>query len=104
MVPECRHIKTSGEKCASPALRGQPWCYYHARHREQAAERRTGSAVPLSQALDNLEDRGAIQRAITHVIMALADGRIDRKHAGMLLYGLHALTAALRSTGIPEAS
>jgi hypothetical protein len=88
MVPECRHIKTSGGKCASPALRDQPWCYYHARQRERAAERRTIPAVPLSHALSNLEDRGAIQHAITHVIMALADYQIDTKRAGILLYGL----------------
>src|SRR5277367_387106 len=65
MTPECRHIKTSGGKCASPALRDQPWCYYHARQRERAAERRTSPAVPLSHELSNLEDRGAIQHAIT---------------------------------------
>ncbi len=88
MVPECRHIKTSGGKCASPALRDQPWCYYHARQRERAAERRANPAIPLSGGLDNLEDRGAVQRAITHVIMALADGHINSKSANSLLYGL----------------
>ena len=36
MVPECRHIKTSGGKCGShapfPRLVGQPYCYFHSRH------------------------------------------------------------------------
>ncbi len=88
MTPECRHIKTSGGKCASPAMHDRPFCYYHWRQRERAAERRTSPAVPLSHALSNLEDRGAIQHAITHVIMALADYQIDTKRAGILLYGL----------------
>jgi hypothetical protein len=88
MTPECRHIKTSGGKCAAYALRGQPYCYYHSRQRERAAGRRTTPAIPLSHELANLEDRGAIQHAITHVIMALADYQIDTKRAGILLYGL----------------
>jgi hypothetical protein len=99
MVPECRHIKTSGGKCASPALRDQPWCYFHARQRERAAERRTTPAVPLSHALSNLEDRSAIQHAITHVLMALADYQIDTKRAGILLYGLQ-----LASTNAKDAA
>jgi hypothetical protein len=88
MTPECRHIKTSGGKCASPAMHDRPFCYYHWRQRERASERRTSPAVPLSHALSNLEDRGAIQHAITQVIMALADYEIDTKRAGVLLYGL----------------
>ena len=38
MTPECRHIKTSGGKCGSPALRGQPYCYFHSRLRERATQ------------------------------------------------------------------
>jgi hypothetical protein len=25
----CRHIHTSGRRCGSPALRGEPFCYHH---------------------------------------------------------------------------
>jgi hypothetical protein len=31
MYPECRHIRTSGATCSSPALKGSHWCYFHAR-------------------------------------------------------------------------
>ncbi len=31
MVPKCHHIKASGEKYGSPALRGQLYCYFHSR-------------------------------------------------------------------------
>ena len=98
MTPECRHIKTSGGKCGSPALRDQPWCYFHARQRERTAERRTTPVVPLSHALSNLEDRSAIQHAITHVIMALADYQIDTKRAGILLYGLQLASTNAKDT------
>jgi len=85
MTPECRHIKTSGGKCGSPALRGQPYCYFHSRLRERATKPEP-SFLPF--AFQNLEDRGAIQHAICEVGMALADHRIDTKRAGILLYAL----------------
>jgi hypothetical protein len=85
MAPECRHIKTSGGKCGSPALRGQPYCYFHARLRERAARQQPGF---LPFAFQNLEDRGAIQHAICEVAMALADHRLDAKRASILVYAL----------------
>jgi hypothetical protein len=88
MVPECRHIKTSGGKCGSPALRGQPYCYFHSRLKERAAQSNFFRTTPLSKELSNLEDRAAIQHAITHVAMAASDRHIDTKLAGILLYAL----------------
>jgi hypothetical protein len=85
MVPECRHIKTSGGKCGSPALRGQPYCYFHSRQRVRATQQQPSA---LSLAFTSFEDRGAIQHAICEVGVALAEQRIDRKHAGILLYAL----------------
>ena len=86
MVPECRHIKTSGGKCGSPALRGKPYCYFHSRLKQRAAR---PTCVSLELELPTaLEDRGAIQLAISEVINALAGHRIDTKRAGVLLYAL----------------
>jgi hypothetical protein len=86
MVPECRHIKTSGGKCGSPALRGKPYCYFHSRLRERAA--RPASPYLAIELPPTLEDRGSIQLAVSEVISAIADNRIDARRAGMLLYGL----------------
>jgi hypothetical protein len=88
MVPECRHIKTSGGKCGSPALRGQPYCYFHSRLKERTAQSNFFRTTPLSKELSNLEDRGAIQHAITHVAMAIADRHINTREAGLILYAL----------------
>ena len=30
-IPICRHLKTNGLRCQSPALKGEPFCYFHAR-------------------------------------------------------------------------
>jgi hypothetical protein len=35
MFRECRHIKTDGKKCHSPAKRGSAFCYFHARSRRR---------------------------------------------------------------------
>ena len=85
MTPECRHIKTSGGKCGSPALRGQPFCYFHSRLRERTA--RLPAAFDRSRA-PTLEDRGAIQLAISEIAMAVANYQMDHKRAGVLLYAL----------------
>ena len=31
MYLECRHIKSNGSKCHSPAMKDKPYCYYHLR-------------------------------------------------------------------------
>ena len=42
MYPECRHVKSSGRLCDSPALSGSHWCYFHKRlHERQIALQRT---------------------------------------------------------------
>ena len=34
-IPICRHLKTSGSRCQSPALQGETFCYFHLRlHKE----------------------------------------------------------------------
>ena len=30
-IPICRHLKTNGLRCQSPALNGEPFCYFHLR-------------------------------------------------------------------------
>jgi ferredoxin len=90
MTYECRHIMHNGAKCKSPALRGKPFCYYHARlHRFTAA--------PPVGPMDNirlpiLEDRSAIQVALAQVLDALASARLDPRRAGLFLYALQIAT------------
>src|SRR5271163_3096415 len=86
MVPECRHIKTSGGKCGSPALRGKPYCYFHSRLKQRAT--RPASPYLAIELPASLEDRGAIQLALSEIVTAVADNRIDTRRAGILLYAL----------------
>ncbi len=113
----CRHIKTNGLRCGSPALTAEVFCYFHKdlhhRHRRHGttstdispatlhpmrADIRGGQLEPLiaqyyapePQTLDlpPLEDRESIQVAISMLVTALAANRVDPKRASMLLYGL----------------
>ncbi len=46
MYKECRFVKPNGLKCGSPALRGSPFCYFHARNRVYVPRRlNTGEKV-----------------------------------------------------------
>ena len=91
---ECRHIKTSGGKCGSPAMRDKPYCYFHSKIKERAA--RAANPYPLALAIPALEDRGAIQLAIREIVTALADHRTDTKRAGVLLYALQIASSNIK--------
>jgi hypothetical protein len=122
----CRHIKANGERCGSLALINQPFCYYHVelerRHRRCSTRRDTtltvlhpmtlqdGSqrdptfAEQLPQLnLPQLEDRHSIQIALSMIITALAEDRIDPKRAALLFYGLQVASLnALKLNPVPK--
>jgi hypothetical protein len=86
----CRHIFTDGRRCGSFCLRGEEFCYYHHNSRRpvpiQELEHRRLHREEFR--LPNLEDRSAIQHAITEVLQRIAANEIDPRRAGLLLYGL----------------
>jgi hypothetical protein len=92
--PLCRHVRTNGLQCQSPALTGEDHCYFHNRlHARHARFRPTpGSEVYFTHGQDldlgPLEDRESVQSALSVVINALATGRIDARRGTTLLYGL----------------
>ena len=115
----CRHIKASGERCRSLSLLNEIFCYYHVelerRHRrcstrhdpavtilhpmtlQDGSQRDPTFADPILQ-LDfpPLEDRHAIQVALSLAITALAENRIDPKRAALLFYGLQVASSNAR--------
>jgi hypothetical protein len=90
----CRHIKTNGLQCHSPALDDGLWCYFHhrlhGRHEKyRTTEATRGYLIPGQHIeLAALEDRESVQVALSVVINALASGNLDIKRATALLYGL----------------
>ena len=85
MYIECRHIKSNGLKCESPALKGQPFCYYHSKVHTVGAEPHLKYG-PLQ--LPAPEDSAAIQLSIARINDAVINGRIDLRKAVVLFGGL----------------
>jgi hypothetical protein len=88
----CRHVKSNGRRCESPALREKSWCFYHerlhSRHRSIREAKATLSETPLR--IPSLEDPESIQIGLSLVVEALATGRLDDKRASVLVRALQA--------------
>ena len=113
MTTICRHIKTNGERCGSPALTSQAFCYFHrnltARHPRPVPEIPTiihpldptrephPATTQPTLNLPALEDPEAIQLAASLIIGALARNTLDTKRAATLLYGLQVASANARN-------
>jgi hypothetical protein len=82
----CRHIFTDGHRCGSPALRAEPFCYYHHTTRKPAPRQPQGRKSAFDLPLP--EDRSAIQLAIGTILQRIASNDLDSRRAGLLLYGL----------------
>jgi hypothetical protein len=82
----CQHIKVDGVPCGSPAMTGQPYCYWHDTMRRR------------SRRLDipTLEDPKAVQVAINRVLQALGEGSMEPGAAGKILYGLQLASTNMR--------
>jgi hypothetical protein len=81
----CTHIKVTGVRCGSPALRGERYCYFH--HRMLCDSRISHVAL--------LENEEAIQVSIMEVVNSLLRGTIDVKRGELVL---RALNTAVRNS------
>jgi hypothetical protein len=127
MKKSCQHIKSSGARCRAVALNDHLFCFWHARihrHHEEASsprhfptyyspqnsvENRKQDAeaddawsclranYPISSELPPLEDAESIQIAISLIVRALADARIEHKQAALMLYALQIAANNVRS-------
>jgi hypothetical protein len=86
MFIECRHIKPSGLKCKSPAVRNTPFCYFHTSLDRSRNPSASNNKEPLH--LPSLEDATGVQLALQEILNALGSSRIDPQRAGIYLRGL----------------
>lgn len=124
----CRHIRPSGRRCQSFALRGKPFCYHHESvnahlrtlhppddgtqnilhpmnlsaekfQREPIlADYFSKTRAPLELRFPSLEDADSIQLSLSMVLTALGQNRIDLKRASGMIYALQVATANVRNT------
>ena len=98
-IRRCQHIKTNGQQCGSPALRAATVCYFHGSlgHTQHLTINDARyDASPATLTLPVLEDYESEQMAIMQVLQKLTTGHLDRKTAGLLLYGLQIASSNLR--------
>ena len=120
MSPECRHIHVMGRRCGSPALSGQPYCYFHARSRKRhrippvdptptiihplgadslgqpTPVLAAPAPVPLTLDFPPIEDRESIQVSASMILTALGRNLLDSRRAASMLYALQVATAVTR--------
>jgi hypothetical protein len=88
----CTHIKVTGVRCGSPALRGEQFCYFHQRML------RTVKGPPASRVHHAalLEDEESIQASLIEVVNALLRGTIELKRAELILRALNTAVRNIR--------
>jgi hypothetical protein len=100
---KCLHVMVDGAYCGSPALRHEHFCHHHQRQREQrlkvdADHARTSRNAPYKFPI--LEDANSIQLSLTQIMRLMADGKVDRKTANLMLYTLQIATMNLQNTSL----
>ena len=83
-VRNCTHIKVTGQRCGSPALRGEFFCYFHTRVIKGVQQR-------VDMRLDSmalLEDCESIQLSLMHVVDGLVKGTLDPTRARLIIQAL----------------
>ena len=95
-IRTCTHIKVSGVRCGSPALRGEQFCYFHQRLIRGVAMPPRPRLNPMAM----IEDEESIQVALMEVINNLVCGTMELKRAELIIRALHVATKNIARTKI----
>jgi hypothetical protein len=102
-IPFCRHLKTDGRRCKSPALAPSAFCYHHRKLRRNRAS--ASKPLPLTtQPLAPLTDRPSVLRAANLVLNGLAIGQLDNRTAGQMIYLIQIAGANLHNAPMDSIS
>src|ERR1700752_3808356 len=93
MFMACRHIKTNGLRCESPALKGGQFCYYHSKTHSVGDDVKFGPLL-----LPPPEDPAAIQLSVARINEAILTGRLDLRKAASLFTGLRIVSRFIDPT------
>lgn len=97
-IRRCRHVRTNGTQCGSPALKSKELCFYHEQNRPREVElyidgeRYSDGSIMLPA----FDDAHSIQTVIRQVVQLMLTRRIERKDAGLLLYALQIASGNLK--------
>jgi hypothetical protein len=83
--PLCRHTKTNGRLCQSPALIDSAFCRHHQR-KGRTAPSGPGHSTSVLYPLRSAE---SIREALSMVFSGMATGQIHHRKAGRMLFALN---------------
>lgn len=97
-APRCAHVKTNGLRCGSPAMRRNPYCYFHDRYLNQ----------PYEDTFPPFEDGNAVQFALMQIVERLRretfrDGAVDPRFVKPLIFAVKTAAQNLRNTSFDPA-
>jgi hypothetical protein len=90
----CMHLfdpapSKPAHRCASPALRGETFCYYHHPTRRPLRETRSAWRIARREfSVPTPTDREQLLDVLTVLVHAVADNRVKLAHARRILYSL----------------
>jgi hypothetical protein len=87
----------NGTQCGCPALRRRRLCFFHVRCQDQRQRILDDQFKQNSFVVPVLEDANAVQLALMQVMQMLANGQMDHKTAGLMLYALQTASGNLRN-------
>ena len=87
-ILQCEHIRLTGQRCGSPALRGEKHCYFHDFTHNPRYQFHGGIPLP--------EDATSIQIGLTRVIRNLEAEPASSKNYALMLYALQTASANLK--------
>jgi hypothetical protein len=90
-VKICTHIKVTGIRCGSPALRDEKLCYFHQRMIRGVPTPKNARIHPMAL----VENGESIQVALMETINAIVRNQIDLQRANLIL---RALSIAVRNS------
>ena len=94
--PICRHTKTNGLVCQSPASGTSAYCHFHKKlGRTRVSSVGSGPAL-REHVLYPLRDAQSIRQALSMVLSGLTSGRIPTAQAGKMLFALQTASTDLR--------
>jgi hypothetical protein len=86
--PLCRHTKTDGRLCQSPALIDSAYCHHHRKlHRTRRNAISAGPGLS-THVLHPLRNARSIQQALGMTLNALWSGQLHPRKAGKMIYAL----------------
>jgi hypothetical protein len=83
-TPLCQHLHANSNRCGSPALRGEQFCFYH-HPTPRPTHRRAARTAQVPFELSPIVSHADVQFALAEIMQRIADTSLDIKRANLLL-------------------